>query len=224
LIEKDTKFMVDEPEDLLLKASDYSAIELHAQLSSLATDTAVHLVVEKRIAGICAGLDHQVSVAIDGDVGDFAFMLSDKTNYDVSGSAGICCGHSFASGNILIRGSAGNCLAAYATGGFIAVHAKAGKRCAMGLAGAEVFVRRATGDEAGYCMQEGALVLGNGAGENVGFGMTGGIIYIRGEVKSVAPHARQVRMKEAEALRLSLFLARAGIKSGNADFKVFRAK
>lgn len=216
--------MADGSDELLLKAAEFSLPALNVQISNIAPETAIKLHVDQLLDGICAGLDHAVTVNIDGHVGDFAFLLSEQAHYDVSGTAGKCCGHSFASGSVLIHGSVGDSLAAYATGGFIAVHATSGNRCAMGLAGADVFVRSFAGDEAGYGMQAGTLVLGNGAGANVGRGMTGGIIYIRGDIKSVASEARQTRIKDAEALRLSLFLARAGIKSGNAGFKVFRAK
>ncbi|MEZ6138260.1 MAG: hypothetical protein R3C53_25535 [Pirellulaceae bacterium] len=197
-------------------------VDLHAQLENLADDTSVQLEVDEPFHGFGAGLDQALTIAIAGNVGDFAFLLSERAHYDVAGNAGRCCGHSFASGSVLVHGSAGDCLAAFATGGFIAVHNNAADRCGMELAGADVFVRRSVGDDAGYRMRDGALVLGNGAGENVGREMTGGLIFIRGDVKSTAPHVRPARMKDAEALRLSLFLARAGIKGGGADFKVYR--
>ncbi len=151
-------------------------------------------------------------------------MLSQSALVEVHGNAGVCCGHSLASGTVLIHGSAGDGLGAFATGGFIAVFMHASRRCAMELAGAEVFVRRVVGDEAGYGMRDGVLVLGNGAGENLGLGMTGGVIFVRGDVKSVAPTVRPARMKDAEALRLSLLLARAGIKGSAADFKGFHPR
>lgn len=216
--------MPDESESILLNVADGSLAELNTRIASVASEAAIQVHVANRFDGLCAGLDHSVTINIDGDVGDFAFLLSDQAHYDVRGKAGIGCGHSLASGSVLVHGPVGDCLGAYARGGFIAVHATCGKRCALALAGADVFVRSVAGDEAGYCMRDGALVLGNGAGENVGRGMTGGIIYVRGDVKSVAPEVRQVRMRDADALRLSLFLARAGIKGGNADFKVFRVR
>jgi glutamate synthase domain-containing protein 3 len=73
-------------------------------------------------------------------------------------------------------------------------------------------------------MNSGTLVLGNGCGENLGQGMTGGAIYVRGEVGSVADNVQSGRLKEADTIRLSLMLVRAGIKTTYEKFQVFRAK
>lgn len=216
--------MSDEDNRIELSTAELTVKALHERLAECPPGAHVHLKSSKRLHGLGAGLEHNLSLAISGDVGDFVFLMSDQVDIDVKGHAGVGCGHSFVSGSVLIRGTAGDYLGAYATGGFIAVHGAAGKRCGLGLAGADVFVRSGVGDEAGCYMSSGTLVLGNGAGENIGYGMTGGLIYIRGEVKSVAEHARQVRMKDAESLRLGLFLARAGIKAGGADFRVYRAR
>lgn len=216
--------MSEEDERIELSTLKQTVKTLHERLGECPADAQVHLDARQRLHGLGAGLKQSVLLAINGDLGDFAFLMSDQADVDVKGHAGVACGHSFVSGSILIRGTAGDCLGAYATGGFIAVHGAAGKRCGLGLAGADLFVRSAVGDEAGYNMSAGTLVLGNGAGENVGCGMTGGLIYVRGDVKSVADSARQVRMKDAESLRLGLFLARAGIKAAGAEFRVYRAR
>ena len=216
--------MAEDSEIIELNAAEFSVKTLHEKLLEYPAESKFLVHSPMRINGIGAGIDHGISMTIGGDVGDFAFLMSDKAHVEVKGNAGISCGHSFVSGSILIRGTAGDSLAAFATSGFIAVHGSAGKRCGLGLAGADVFVRSTVGDEAGYNMSAGTLVLGNGAGENVGYGMTGGLIYIRGEVKSVSDSARLVRMKDAESLRLGLFLARAGIRAGGADFRVYRSR
>ncbi len=207
-----------------IQAAGMSLTFLYEQLSSLAVDAVVELQLDQPLDGIAAGLSQPLTLNVRGSVGDYACLLSEQVDLDVSQDAGVGCGHSMVSGSILVHGSAGDCLGAFATGGFIAVHGHARHRCGLGLSGADVFVRSSVGDEAGCEMKDGALVLGNGAGKHLGRGMTGGIIYVRGEVKSVAEQARLMRMKDAEALRLGLFLARAGIKGGGSDFKVFRAK
>ncbi len=215
---------MEDGETTHINSAALSVRMLNERLLECSENAKVQLQSHAPMDGIGAGLEQRISLTISGDVGNFAFLMSELVDIEVKGDAGMCCGHSFVSGSILIRGKASECLGAYASGGFIAVHGSAGRRCGLGLAGADVFVRSLVGDEAGYQMSAGTLVLGNGAGENVGQGMTGGLIYIRGEVKSVSESVRMVRMKDAESLRLGLFLARAGIKAGGADFRVFRSR
>ena len=216
--------MSEASELLSLNAAEFTDAALGERLRSVAAESTVEVAVSSRLNGFGAGLELGFSLKVTGDLGDFALLMCEHVDVDVRGNVGHACGHSLSSGSVLVRGSAGNCLAAFATGGFLAVHASAGDRCGFRLAGADVFVRSSVGRDAGFGMTAGTLVLGNGAGEGVGHEMTGGLIYIRGDVKSVSEHARQVRMKDAESLRLSLFLARAGIKGKPDDFKVYRAR
>ncbi len=175
-------------------------------------------------SGVCSGLTEHLAVKAVGNVGDFCFLLGAEATLEVRGNAGDCIGHSMISGQVTVHGNAGRCVAAFAQGGFVAVLGQAGDCCAVGLAGADVLIRSRVGDRAGSCMQSGTLLLGNGAGEELGAGMTGGVIYVRGEVKSKSTSVRVERFKEADSMRLSLLLARAGIKANGSDFKVYRAK
>jgi glutamate synthase domain-containing protein 3 len=210
-----------------LNCAELTSRELAKQLRSSTVDTAFRLVDvdhKQRLGGVGAGLSEEINVDIHGSVGDFLFLLGGNATFSVRGHVGDCSCHSMLSGQVVVHGNAGRCLAAYATGGFVAVLGNAGDRCGQGLAGADVLVRSKVGNLAGLGMRDGALVLGNGAGEQLGQGMTGGVIYVRGEVKSKAETLRSVRLKDADTMRLSLLLARAGIKANGADFKAYRAK
>lgn len=175
------------------------------------------------LTGLAAGLAAG-AIEVEGSVGDYLCLLAAGVSVDVRGHAGDGCGHSMVAGRILVGGNVGKYAAAYASGGFIAVLGTAGDRCGQGLAGADVLIRSKVGDEAGCCMCDGALVLGNGAGERLGVGMTGGVIFVRGDVKSKADHMRSIRLKDADSMRLSLLLARAGIKAGGVEFKAYRPR
>ena len=175
--------------------------------------------------GVAAGVSLEGTLVAQNSVGDFAATLGDIENFEIAGDAGDSLCHSFRGGRTLVRGRAGNYVAAYANGGFVIVHATAGFRCGFRLSGADVFVRGTVGDEAGAQMSDGVLVLGNGAGKETGRGMTGGTIYARGEVESFASHVKPIRMKDADSMRLSLLLARAGVKGGVIkEFKAYRPR
>lgn len=177
-----------------------------------------------RLDGLGSGIDLDGHVKLTGNVGDFAFMAAANTDWDVSGNAGNACCHSNVSSRVLIRGSATNYLGACAVGGFVVVHGLAKDRCGYGMTGGDMLIRGKVGNEAGCRLRGGVVVLANGAGQGLGIGMTGGTIFVRGEVKSIADTVRAVRLKDPDSLRLSLLLARAGVKGDVKEFKMYRTR
>ena len=174
--------------------------------------------------GLAAGIIHPIKILVHGAVGDYAFALNDGGECEVVGDVGAACGHSMLSGSILVRGHAGPALGAFAAGGFIALHWAAEARCGMCVAGAEIVIRSDVGPQAGWAMKSGTLVIGADAKAGLGEGMTGGTIYIRGKADSPASHLREMRMKDADSLRLGLLLVRAGIKADPKDFRIYRTR
>lgn len=217
-----------EPEnsaETTFNAAGLTIDQLMNQLSGLSHDAKVRVVgLTDRHSGVLSGFDQSIELVFDGNIGPFAFMAASQAAIEITGNVATSCGHSFRSGSILIRGEASDFLAAYAAGGYIAVHGRAGDYVGFGLSGADVLVRSRCGNGVGANMNSGTLVLGNGCGESLGQGMTGGAIYVRGEVGSVADSVQSGRLKEADTIRLSLMLARAGIKTTYEKFQVFRAK
>lgn len=217
--------MEDAP--LQLDCSQLSPRELAEQLRAQGTERPIDLVgldTQPPLSGLCSGVTGPLTIQALGNVGDFCCLLGAEATVDIRGQAGDCVGHSLLSGQIIVHGTAGRCVAAYAQGGFVAVLGQAGVGCGLGLNGGDVLIRSRAGDYAGMHMRNGTLILGNGAGDELGAGMTGGVIYVRGEVKSKSADIRLERIKDADAMRLSLLMARAGIKANTAEFKVFRAK
>ncbi len=176
------------------------------------------------LAAVGAGNACSIDLVIAGSVGPYAFMLSQKGKVEIAENAGLACGHSLHSGSILVRGDCGDYLAAYAVGGLVAVYGKARDFAAFGLSGGEVVVRSRCGNAAGAQMRSGALVLGNGAGDQLGHGMTGGTIFVRGSVAGLGEGVTAAPIKDSDSLRLSLMLARAGLKTKQSEFQAFRAK
>ncbi len=217
--------MSEEAPSQVIDCSELSAIDIARRLATFNEDSIVELTsVRNGMQAFGAGLTGGAVGKLSADLGDFVYLLGDAGGLEIDGVVGHGCGHSMLAGRLVIRKSAGDYLGVYAQGGFIAAISSVGDRCAFGMRGADIFVRSTAGDEEGAMMQDGTLVLGNGAGENLGVGMTGGMIYMRGDAESIAPNLRAVRIKDPDAMRLSLLLARAGIKSDGKDFKAFRPK
>lgn len=171
--------------------------------------------------GVGAAFETEAAFAVAGSVGDYCCMLNQGADWEVEGDVGHCLGHSTHSGRVLVRGTAGDLVGAFSLGGFVAVLGRAGNFCGYALDGGEVLIRSVVGDAAGASMRGGVLVLANGAGEHLGRGMEGGVIFLRGQAKSVADEVRMVRIKDADALRLSLLLARAGISGDAKEFRLY---
>ncbi|MEM7475969.1 MAG: hypothetical protein AAF483_13330 [Planctomycetota bacterium] len=212
-------------DSIVIECSSLNARAIGEKLREIEPEASVVLRgVDGRLSGFAAGVESEFNATVAGSVGDFAFMLCQEADWEVDGAAGHCCGHSLASGRVLIRGPAADYLGAFIQGGFIAVLGGAGNRCGYRNAGGDILIRSLVGNEAGAYMSAGDLVLANGAGENLGHGMQGGVIYLRGDAASIAPCVRHERMKDADSMRLSLLLARAGIKGDVKEFKVYRPR
>ncbi len=231
----DVNEMSAEPQTHSINLAECNAAEVNQRLRNWNTSVdGSHITITPAISaqgslpaativhGFAAGLNRPLTIQVAGELGDFACMLSEQAEIEVNGSIGSSAGHSLTSGYLLINGNAGDNFGAYATGGVIACIGRAGARCGLGLAGGDVVVRSDVGDEAAMGMTGGSLILGNSAGDHLGAGMRGGTVYVRGTVKSLAPGVREYRLKESDTMRLSLLLARAGIRAAAKEFRVYR--
>lgn len=214
-----------EPESNQLDCQHLSPASIREYLNALVAGSEVKLTnLLNSPSGFGSGVTAEAAVEVDGHVGDFAFLLNHQTDWIVAGKAGDACGHSMCGSSILVRESAGHYAGAFATGGLLVVHGQAGRRCGFAMRGGDVLVRSTVGDEAGLEMHDGILALANGAGERLGSGMRGGTIYVRGTVKSFVSSVRKFRMKDADCMRLSLLLARAGVRGDAKEFSAYRFK
>jgi formylmethanofuran dehydrogenase subunit C len=159
---------------------------------------------------------------IHGNAGDYAFAYNEFTDISLDGNVGDAAGLGIRSGVIHVYGGAGDYVATQGQGGTVIVNRNTGHRCGAGLNGADLCVLGSVGNEAGFAMTSGAMVIQGDAGEQFGANVTGGVIYLRGQAKSVAPGISDRRMKEPDRFRLSLILARANITANAKDFRVYK--
>ncbi len=214
----------DDQESKLLSCLQLSNQQVTERLRGITNGESVRIAdLSNSFHGLAAGLNTEARFEVAGSVGDFALMLNANSEWRIEGDAGVALGHSMISSSILLRGSAGSHVGAFAKGGFIAVQGSAGDAPGYGLAGGEVLVRSRSGDGAGAYMTDGILVLANGTGKAFGLGMRGGILYVRGDIDALSEDVRKVRMKDADAMRLSLLLARAEMRGDVREFKLFKA-
>lgn len=213
------------PQPMVFDLRTMVPAQLHAELRGLGEmESEIHIAGITNQLALCSGLAQPLKIVLTGMAGPYFGMLNAGADLDLSGDAGVCCGHSMNSGSILIRGNAGASLAALARGGFIGVHGAAKDACGLGLAGADVIVRQTVGARAGQHMRSGNLILGNDAGPDLGLDAIGGTIYLRGEATSIADCMREVKMKDSDSMRLGLLLVRAGIRAATKEFRIYRPR
>ncbi len=213
------------PQPIALDLRTLGPAQLLAQLRAIGDEEAeIQIAGANGQAALCGGLTQSLKIVLAGSAGAYFGMLNAGADLDLSGDAGVCCGHSMNAGAILVRGHAGASLAALARGGFIGVHGSAKDACGLGLNGADVIVRQTVGARAGQAMRSGNLILGNDAGPELGLDATGGTIYLRGEAASIADCMREVKMKDSDSMRLGLLLVRAGIRAATKEFRIYRPR
>ncbi|MEM7560713.1 MAG: hypothetical protein AAF394_16440, partial [Planctomycetota bacterium] len=119
-----------QPAATQLDCSTLGVREIGEQLRAAETDSRWELDgVSRKWPGLGAGCETEFQVKIAGDVGDFAFMLSQNAEWEVNGKAGVCCGHALVSGRVVVHESAAECVGANMQGGFVAVLGTAARRC-----------------------------------------------------------------------------------------------
>lgn len=212
-------------EPLRLTLSQLGERRLHERLREIEPERRVELTLDGPLmAGLAAGVDRGYTLKVDGAGGDYVMLLASELETEIVGEVGVGCGHSMVSGNLLIHGRAGDYLGCYAQGGLITVYKSAGHHCGEAAGGVDIVVAGRAGDYAARGMSAGVMVLGNGAGKQLGIGMRGGVLYVRGKVGAMSDDVKAARMKEADSLRLSLLLARSGLKGKVDEFRVLMPK
>ncbi len=164
-------------------------------------------------------MDYNVTLHVEGDLGDYAFAYNTKVDARLSGSAGHGVGEGMRSGSIRVRQNAGCGAGAAMVGGTLAVYGSAGPRCGAAMRGGGIFVRGDVGDETGVGAIGGMIVIGGDAGRNLGDAMNNVNVFIRGRATSLAPGVTEAPLRKREQLRLGLLLINASIRGDSSEFR-----
>jgi methylamine---glutamate N-methyltransferase subunit B len=207
----------------VLDATRLSVDEIHQQLANVErSSNAFEIRNCQDQDWLGTGVASNVPWSFQGRLGDYCFGAAANLECKVDGEVG----HGFAemmqSGIIEVRGNAGDALMGFGKSGLIVVHGNTGRRAGVGLDGGELIVKGSVGSQAGFEMQSGTIIIFGSAGSMLGLDARGGTIYVGGEVESTSANLEEDRIREADRLRLSLLLLKAGIETKPASWKVFR--
>ncbi|WP_374309513.1 protein glxC [Methylocella sp.] len=173
------------------------------------------------IHNIAAGVDADVTIEIDGDVGYYCAGMNKRATVVVNGSAGIGLGENMMSGRIYVKGDASEAVGATAHGGTIVIEGNASGRCGISMKGVDIIVKGSIGPMSAFMAQAGSLIVFGDAGDALGDSIYETKIYVRGKVKSLGADCVEKPMDDAERAELAAKLKQAGV-ADEVDVKEFK--
>ena len=165
---------------------------------------------------IAVGLNAPLSVTVHGHAGYYAAGMNKLANVLIEGSASTGVAENMMSGKVHVKGFASNGAGATARGGLLVIEGDAGLRCGISLKGGDIVVGGSVGSFSGFMAQAGRMVICGNAGHALGDSLYEAVIYIKGEVASLAQFEP---MTDADLAAVTELLAAAGLKHDAHSFK-----
>lgn len=168
---------------------------------------------------IAAGIDAEVDVTVEGNVGYYFAGMHQKGRVTVHGSAGVGLAENIMSGTIRVTGDASQAVAATGHGGLVVVEGNTGARCGISMKGVDIVVGGSIGHASAFMAQAGRLVVCGDAGEALGDSIYETRIYVRGTVASLGADCVEKPMREEHHAELGELLAAAGRRESTSAFR-----
>jgi glutamate synthase domain-containing protein 3 len=170
---------------------------------------------------IAAGVDADVTIEIDGDVGYYCGGMNKRATIMVDGSAGIGLGENMMSGLIYVRGNASDSVGATAHGGTIIIDGNASGRCGISMKGVDIIVKGSIGPMSAFMAQAGTLAVFGDVGEAFGDSLYEAKLYARGKVTSLGADCIEKPMEDTHRAELYAKFKELGL-AGEVDVGDFR--
>lgn len=170
---------------------------------------------------LAVGLNADVTVEIDGDVGYYCAGMNQRAIVIVNGSAGVGVGENMMSGRIYVRGDASAAAGATAHGGMLVIDGNASARCGISMKGVDIVVKGSIGPMSAFMAQAGTLTVFGDAGEALGDSIYEAKIFVRGKVKSLGADCIEKPMEDQHYRELFEKLKEAGV-ANEIDVTDFR--
>ncbi len=209
------------------KAVDLAATsvrELNAALHAIREGSNVarwQVLNPRGVHAVAAGVDADVTIEIDGDVGYYCAGMNKRATVNVNDIAGLGLGENMMSGLIYVKGDASQAAGATAHGGAIVIEGNASGRCGISMKGVDIIVKGSIGPMSAFMAQAGTLAVFGDAGDALGDSIYEAKLYVRGAVKSLGADCVEKPMDDMHRAELYATLERAGA-AGEVDVGEFR--
>ena len=170
---------------------------------------------------IASGLDGNISVEIEGNVGYYCASMNKEAHVSIKGNAGVGVAENMLSGTVHVYGDASQAAGATAHGGLLVVDGNAGARCGISMKGVDIVVRGSIGHMSAFMAQAGTLTVFGDAGEALGDSLYEAKLFVRGSVKSLGADCVEKPMRDEHRTLLHEKLVAAGLE-GTVDLGEFR--
>ncbi len=191
-----------------------SVREINRVLRALPDGSEVRLVAPRGRHNLAVGIEHPLSITIDGNAGYFIGGLGGSRtggpSITVDGFVGWSVGENLMGGTIRIRGSASQSAGASACGGTIVVEGDASLRAGISLKGGTVAVAGDAGAMSGFMAQAGTILIGGNAGAGLGDSLYEAVIYVAGRIDSLGADARVEELTEDDVDAVKSLVAQTG--------------
>jgi glutamate synthase domain-containing protein 3 len=167
---------------------------------------------------LACGLDAELEVTIDGDVGYYCAGMNQHATVTVAGNAGVGVAENMMSGTVRVTGDASQSAGATAHGGLLVIEGNAAARCGISMKGVDIVVGGNIGHMSAFMGQAGRLVVCGNAGEALGDSLYETRIYVRGTVASLGADCVEKPMHAEHLAELKQLLDAAGLHAAPTDF------
>jgi methylamine---glutamate N-methyltransferase subunit B len=167
---------------------------------------------------LACGLDAELEVTIEGDVGYYCAGMNKHATVTVEGNAGVGVAENMMSGTVRVTGDASQSAGATAHGGLLVIEGNAAARCGISMKGVDIVVGGDIGHMSAFMGQAGRLVVCGNAGEALGDSLYEARIYVRGTVASLGADCVAKPMRDEHLAELKALLHAAGLGVDPSEF------
>jgi glutamate synthase domain-containing protein 3 len=168
---------------------------------------------------IAAGIDADVTVEIEGNVGYYCAGMNKHATVIVKGHAGVGVAENMMSGLVHVQGDASQSAGATANGGLLVIDGSASARCGISLKGADIVVKGSVGHMSAFMAQAGTLAVLGDAGEALGDSIYEARLFVRGTVASLGADCIEKEMRDEHRGFLRALLQKAGVADDVGEFR-----
>ncbi len=170
---------------------------------------------------VAVGVTVPVAINIEGHVGYYCAGMNDGASITIDGNAGPGVAENMMSGTVHVRGDASQAAGATAHGGLLVIDGNASARCGISMKGIDIIVKGSVGHMSAFMAQSGNLVILGDAGEALGDSLYEARIFCAGQPASLGADCEEKPMTDADADVLRALLARAGVSTEIAAFRLY---
>lgn len=169
---------------------------------------------------VAVGIDADVTVEIDGNVGYYCGGMNQRASIVINGNAGTGVAENMMSGRVHVRGDASQSAGATGNGGLLVIEGKAAARCGIAMKGIDIVVKGSIGHMSAFMAQAGTLVVLGDCGDALGDSIYEARLFVRGGVKSLGADCVEKELRDEHKAVLYKLLKAAGI-DGEVDVNEF---